>query len=43
MKRILVVVDNLNSGGIASVVLNISEAVDKEKYIFHYHLCPAYY
>lgn len=36
MKRILVVVDNLNSGGIASVVLNISEAVDKEKYIFHY-------
>ncbi|MFF5993400.1 glycosyltransferase [Lysinibacillus sp. KU-BSD001] len=36
MKRILVVVDNLNSGGIASVVLNISEAVNKENYIFDY-------
>ncbi|MEK4129134.1 glycosyltransferase [Solibacillus sp. FSL W8-0474] len=36
MKRILVVVDNLNSGGIASVVLNISEAVDPNNYIFDY-------
>lgn len=36
MKRILVVVDNLNSGGIASVVLNISDAIDKEKYTFDY-------
>lgn len=36
MKRILVVVDNLNSGGIASVVLNISEAANSEKYIFDY-------
>jgi glycosyltransferase EpsF len=36
MKKILVVVDNLNRGGIASVVLNISEAMDKEKYIFDF-------
>jgi len=36
MKRILVVVDNLNSGGIASVVLNISEAVDPNNYRFDY-------
>ncbi|MCH7321025.1 glycosyltransferase [Solibacillus sp. MA9] len=36
MKRILVVVDNLNSGGIASVVLNISESADTENYIFDY-------
>lgn len=36
MKKILVVVDNLNSGGIAAVVLNISEAVDNENYIFDY-------
>ena len=38
MKRILVVVDNLNSGGIASVVLNIAEATDTENYIFDYIL-----
>lgn len=36
MKRILVVIDNLNSGGIASVALNISEAMDKKKFIFDY-------
>lgn len=36
MKRILVVIDNLNRGGIASVVLNISEVMDKEKYKFDY-------
>lgn len=38
MKKILVVVDNLNSGGIASVVLNIAEATDTENYIFDYIL-----
>ncbi|WP_341322789.1 glycosyltransferase [Solibacillus sp. FSL H8-0523] len=38
MKRILVVVDNLNSGGIASVVLNIAEATDTDNYIFDYIL-----
>ncbi|KOS69381.1 hypothetical protein AEA09_12990 [Lysinibacillus contaminans] len=36
MKRILVVIDNLNRGGIASVVLNISEVMDKEKFKFDY-------
>lgn len=36
MKRILVVIDNLNRGGIASVALNISKVMDKEKFKFDY-------
>ena len=36
MKRILVVVDNLNKGGIASVALNISNALSSKEYVFDY-------
>ncbi|WP_415333596.1 glycosyltransferase, partial [Clostridium perfringens] len=36
MKKILVVVDRLNSGGISTVVLNIAKALEKSEYQFDY-------